>query len=128
MNSLQGITLDQFSDWEQFLLALSSESPPSAAPEGQLTCEWAEEFGTCGSPLSRDPKIACLHFRDEHGIRGGEKEAITCCWDGCSVAPMQRCSLIRHILAVHLRTLQWTCPLCGNRFSRKDTAHQCLGA
>ncbi|KIK97035.1 hypothetical protein PAXRUDRAFT_258504 [Paxillus rubicundulus Ve08.2h10] len=128
MNNLQGITLDQFSDWEQLLLALSAGSPPLAAPAGQLTCEWVEESGTCGSTLFQDPKVACLHFRNEHGIRGREKEMAICCWDGCGAVPMQRGSLIRHILAVHLRTLRWTCPLCGKTFSRRDTAHQCLGA
>ncbi|KIJ10828.1 hypothetical protein PAXINDRAFT_181969 [Paxillus involutus ATCC 200175] len=114
MDNMGGNTLDQFSEyWAQLLLAQSSESAPSAAPAGQLTCEWVGDFGICGSTLSQDPKIACLHLRDGHGIRGAEKET--------------RGSLIRHILAVHLRTLQWTCPLCGKTFTRKDTAHQCLG-
>ncbi|KAF8842597.1 hypothetical protein BDN67DRAFT_965479 [Paxillus ammoniavirescens] len=129
MDNMGANTPDQFSEyWEQLLLAQSSESAPSTAPAGQLTCEWVGNFGICGSTLSQDPKIACLHLRDGHGIRGAEKESVICCWYGCYAAPMQRGSLIRHILSVHLRTLQWTCPLCGKTFTRKDTAHQCLGA
>ncbi|KAF9228908.1 hypothetical protein BS17DRAFT_772699 [Gyrodon lividus] len=127
MYNPQGNALDLFSEHlEQMHFAGFSESAPSAAPTGELTCAWITEHGICGSILSHDPKVACLHFRGVHGIRGGDKEVAICLWGGCRCAPMQRGSLIRHISAVHLRILQWTCPHCAHTFSRKDTNHQCL--
>ena len=93
-----------------------------------LTCQWVSSHDlpiVCGEPLSSDPKHACTHFRHVHHIHGNEKVMVQCHWRDCHAPPMQRGSLIRHVLTVHLGLLRWQCEVCGRTFSRKWTAHTC---
>ncbi|KAF8129352.1 hypothetical protein EV363DRAFT_1169198, partial [Boletus edulis] len=99
------------------------------APDPQ--CQWVtgHDFSfICGAPLSQDPKHACAHFRHVHEVRGNEKVIVSCHWRDCQVPPMQRGSLIRHMLSVHLGLLRWQCDVCGRWFSRKGTGHACVAS
>ncbi|KAF9233788.1 hypothetical protein BU15DRAFT_66276 [Melanogaster broomeanus] len=106
--SMNDNTLDQFSHyWELLLLSGFSEAPASVTPMDEQICRWSTEHGICSSILPQDPKVPGLHFRCEHAIRGREKDTVVCLWNNCQAAPMQRGSIIRHILAVYMRILQW---------------------
>ncbi|KAF9233790.1 hypothetical protein BU15DRAFT_79770 [Melanogaster broomeanus] len=132
MDNPQANTLAQlYEDLEHLAVGFtgwSSESASSAAPTAALTCNWVTEHGFCGSILTHDPKVVSAHLRDHHGLKGREKEVINCRWNGCHSVQMQRGSLVRHVLSVHLRILQWTCPICAKTFSRKDTGHPCVSS
>ncbi|KAF9228909.1 hypothetical protein BS17DRAFT_763565 [Gyrodon lividus] len=107
MANLQENTLEGFFEyWEQLILAGALESPSSAAPTGELTCAWIMARGICGSILSQDPTVACLHFRGEHGIRGGDKEVTICLWNGCR---LDVSSLCEYVLAQgHQSSVFWS--------------------
>ncbi|KAF8129335.1 hypothetical protein EV363DRAFT_1338704 [Boletus edulis] len=103
---------------------------PTATPDPQLTCQWVTQNDpplVCGAFLSQDPRLACAHFRLAHNIRGNDKVTVDCHWYACRAAPMQRGSLIRHVLSVHLGVLRWQCEACGRVFSRRGTSHVCGG-
>lgn len=105
-----------------------SVSAAPHAPNRQLICQWVSPHHLpfiCGVPLSQDPKLVCTHFRHAHNVRGNEKVIVCCHWRDCEIPPMQRGSLIRHVLAVHLGLLRWRCEACGRVFSRKGTVHVC---
>jgi hypothetical protein len=103
---------------------------PFPAPLSHLTCHWVsrdDPSRICGAPLSPDPKHACTHLRLAHDVRGNDKVTVSCHWYACRAAPMQRGSVIRHVLAVHLGLLRWQCQTCGKVFSRRGTGHVCNG-
>ncbi|KAF8552976.1 hypothetical protein OG21DRAFT_1314454 [Imleria badia] len=94
------------------------------------TCQWVSQHGPthiCGAALPPDSKGVCAHFRHTHDVRGNDKVTADCHWYGCRAAPMQRGSVIRHVLAVHLGLLRWQCEVCGRVFSRRGTGHVCAG-
>ncbi|KAI9570685.1 hypothetical protein HD554DRAFT_306556 [Boletus coccyginus] len=110
----------------------STSVPASAAayyaPGPQLICQWVSMDNhslICGTPLSTDAKQVCTHFRHAHDVRGNEKVIVGCFWRNCQALPMQRGSLLRHVLAVHLGLLRWRCEACGRVFSRRGTLHAC---
>ncbi|KAI9570704.1 hypothetical protein HD554DRAFT_307772 [Boletus coccyginus] len=115
----------------------SASAPPTApapAPASSSapgpTCHWVSRDDPpriCGVPLSSNPKRVCAHLRLTHGIRGNDRVTIRCLWYGCHAAPMQRGSVIRHVLTVHLGLLRWRCEICDKVFSRKGTGHACGG-
>lgn len=104
-------------------------SIPCSAPIPQLTCYWVsrDDPFVCGASIPSDSKHACEHFRVAHGVRGNDKATVSCLWYACSAPPMQRGSLIRHLLTVHLKLLRWKCEACGRVFSRRGSAHVCAG-
>ncbi|KAG9317976.1 hypothetical protein JVU11DRAFT_33 [Chiua virens] len=107
----------------------ASSTPFVPTPSPHLTCRWVSRPDyphICGALLSADPKYACRHMRIAHNVRGNEKETVGCLWHQCRAPPMQRGSLIRHILTVHLGLLRWRCEGCGRVFSRKGTGHICV--
>lgn len=113
----------------------ASEQAPvlisSQAPLPPLACYWVSQDDPprlCGASLSPDPKLACEHFRIAHNVRGNDKAIVGCHWHACNATPMQRGSLIRHLLTIHLGLLRWQCQVCGRVFSRKWTGHTCVGA
>ena len=111
-------------------LAPAPAPAPFPDPLSHLTCRWVSPHGPpliCGAPLSPDPKDACTHFRLAHDVRGNDKVTVGCQWYACRAAPMQRGSVIRHVLAVHLGLLRWQCETCRRVFSRKGTGHVCGG-
>ncbi|KAF8552987.1 hypothetical protein OG21DRAFT_1315355 [Imleria badia] len=84
------------------------------------------EYGhVCGAILPADPRLVTVHLRNAHAAGGESKEMTTCLWSNCHSRSIQRRSLIRHILSVHLRLLRWTCPQCFRTFARRGTAHNC---
>ncbi|KAF8437663.1 hypothetical protein L210DRAFT_876958, partial [Boletus edulis BED1] len=65
------------------------------------------------------------HIRNEHALRGGNgRQRVECPWRDCS-RHLQRQSVVRHILSIHLRLSTWLCPRCSRAFSRRGTAHRC---
>ncbi|KAN0073858.1 hypothetical protein V8E55_012112 [Tylopilus felleus] len=113
---------------------ITTPSPPLSPPASDhaldppLICQWVSTQEVpliCCATLPPDAKIACTHFRQAHDVRGNEKAIVGCQWYDCQVPPMQRGSLIRHVLSVHLRLLRWQCKACGKVLSRKGTGHAC---
>ncbi|KAF8552988.1 hypothetical protein OG21DRAFT_1315687 [Imleria badia] len=91
-----------------------------------VVCQWMTEHGhDCGAILPANHRLVSVHLREAHGVGGESKEMTTCSWPNCHSRPVQRRSLSRHILSVHLRLLSWTCPQCFKTFSRRGTAHNC---
>ncbi|KAN0073851.1 hypothetical protein V8E55_012105 [Tylopilus felleus] len=78
----------------------------------------------CGAVLPAGPTLVSAHLRNAH-TAGDSNERTTCLWSNCQLRPIQRRSIVRHVLSVHLKLLKWTCPQCFRTFSRKATLHNC---
>ncbi|KAI9568236.1 hypothetical protein HD554DRAFT_2101052 [Boletus coccyginus] len=81
------------------------------------TCNWVTPHGVCGS-LVQGLKFS-EHLRSCHGIRGPDKEILTCRWYGCFVV-MNKESLERHVNEIHIG-MKYLCPHCSELFTRSYT-------
>ncbi|KAF8442273.1 hypothetical protein L210DRAFT_909913 [Boletus edulis BED1] len=84
-------------------------------------CQWLTMNGSsCDRLINADRRSVIEHLQRAHGIRTGEEKARqTCMWEGCSTI-LNKESLARHILAVHLKE-KVHCPECGLFFAREDS-------
>ncbi|KAN0073853.1 hypothetical protein V8E55_012107 [Tylopilus felleus] len=121
MSYAQENALFNFND--ELVMHLLLDLPPT-----ETTCFWPTRYGhVCGATLPMDRDIVSTHLRNDHALGGDSKEMVTCFWGDCHSRPVQRQSLVRHILSVHLRLLNWTCPICSKTLARKGT-HKCRPA
>lgn len=109
---------DEFNnDWspeaEQMMLNLLN-APRDQQPH---TCGWVVGGEACSDVLF--PREFSGHLR-EHGVTGDDNAKMSCCWVGCDADPMNRESMLRHVVEVHLE-LRIECPDCGQTFTRRTT-------
>ncbi|KAI9566835.1 hypothetical protein HD554DRAFT_2112979, partial [Boletus coccyginus] len=95
---------------------------PICAPDGQtqtLECRWLTNGAPCGMRVVADRRNVIKHLRD-HDIRPGEDKARQrCFWESCTMT-LNKESLVRHILTVHLKE-GVKCAECGLSFAREDS-------
>lgn len=84
-------------------------------------CRWDDGGGvSCSSRLTFDKSEVGKHLQLKHGVKsGGDKEKTTCNWVGCG-KEMNKESISRHIVAVHLSNKPEYCN-CGKQFARLDS-------
>ena len=83
-------------------------------------CRWLTNGALCGMSVKADRRSIIEHLHHDHGIKTGEEKARkTCLWDRCRKT-LNKESLPRHILAVHLKK-GVKCTECGLLFAREDS-------
>lgn len=83
-------------------------------------CRWITNGVLCDSRVAADRRRLVEHLQHAHGIRPGEEKAReTCFWEGCKTV-LNKESLARHILTVHLKE-RAHCADCGLWFAREDS-------
>ncbi|KAG9315381.1 hypothetical protein JVU11DRAFT_4528 [Chiua virens] len=89
-------------------------------------CRWLALDGTpCLSSVVPNRRGVIDHLHHAHGIRpGDEKVRQTCLWEHCGTS-LNKESLGRHILTVHLRK-KVKCPECRELFAREDSLRRHL--
>ncbi|OAX38516.1 hypothetical protein K503DRAFT_800395 [Rhizopogon vinicolor AM-OR11-026] len=81
-------------------------------------CRW--DVG-CGLYVEAEKSEVARHLQAAHGAKpGGDKLPMKCLWDGCGSKPMNKESISRHIVAVHL-SKKTECTSCGKQFARLDS-------
>jgi len=95
---------------------------PICVPDGQTRtfgCQWVTNGACCGVLVVADRRSVIKHLR-AHDIRPGEDKARqTCLWESCTTT-LNKESLARHILTVHLKE-GVNCAECGLSFAREDS-------
>lgn len=85
-----------------------------------LACQWVTNGAPCGKPIMGDRRNVVEHMQHSHGIKPGEEKfRQTCLWEGCRKI-LNKESLARHILTVHLKEKVY-CAECGLYFAREDS-------
>ena len=83
-------------------------------------CLWLTNGALCEMSVKADRRSIIEHLQHAHGIKTGEEKARkTCFWEGCRKT-LNKESLPRHILAVHLKK-GVHCAECGLLFAREDS-------
>ncbi|KAF8842329.1 hypothetical protein BDN67DRAFT_965851 [Paxillus ammoniavirescens] len=98
---------------------------PSGGPQTH-ECQWAADDGTwCRALVQGNRREVMLHLNEKHGIPlTGDKTPQTCLWQGCR-STMQRESIPRHIVAVHMKE-RVHCTKCRSSFARNDSLQRHL--
>ena len=104
-----------------------STALPCSGPTGARNCQtrnfecrWLANGAPCGVFVTADRRSIIEHLQHDHGIKtGDEKARKTCRWEGCRTT-LNKESLPRHILAVHLKE-GVHCAGCGLLFAREDS-------
>ncbi|KAI9566834.1 hypothetical protein HD554DRAFT_2112965 [Boletus coccyginus] len=95
---------------------------PICVPDGQTRtseCQWLTNGAPCGVRVVADRRNVIKHLRD-HDIRPGEDKARQrCFWESCTMT-LNKESLVRHILTIHLKE-GVKCAECGLSFAREDS-------
>lgn len=96
-----------------------------AEPNGNISvypCRW-EDQSPCRLWVKGVKSCINLHIQKWHGGKpGGNKVKTDCRWSGCGMV-MQRQSIARHIVTVHLGEV-WECQGCGKEITRNDAYEQ----
>lgn len=83
-------------------------------------CQWLTNGALCETRVNADRRSVVGHLQHVHGIRPGEEKARgTCLWEHCRTM-LNKESLARHILTVHLKE-RVQCTECGVFFAREDS-------
>lgn len=83
-------------------------------------CRWLTDGAPCEISVMADRRSVIEHLQHNHGIKpGAEKARETCLWEQCRTI-LNKESLGRHILTVHLKE-KVHCDDCGLWFARKDS-------
>jgi len=98
-------------------------SEPICVPDGRTRtseCRWLTNGALCGVYVMADRRSVFKHLQGVHDIRPGEDKARqTCLWESCTTT-LNKESLVRHILTVHLKE-GVGCAQCGLSFAREDS-------
>jgi hypothetical protein len=103
----------------------STALPPVCGPNPSrqtrnFECQWLTNGALCEMSVKADRRSIIEHLQHNHGIKTGEEKARkTCLWEGCRTS-LNKESLPRHILAVHLKE-GVHCAECGLLFAREDS-------
>lgn len=102
-------------------------SEPICDPESWTRiyrCKWLRGGGvTCEEHVAADRRGVVEHLQQAHGMRPGEEKIRQkCSWEDCQTT-LNKESLARHILTVHLKEGKERihCPECGQSFAREDS-------
>ncbi|KAF8840209.1 hypothetical protein BDN67DRAFT_682140 [Paxillus ammoniavirescens] len=83
-------------------------------------CLWSSNGVSCLTLVSRDRRSVIDHLHDVHGVKPGDDKAPQkCLWELCTKT-MNKESIPRHILTVHLKE-KAHCTKCGLSFAREDS-------
>ena len=98
-------------------------SEPTCGPNPQTQiygCQWLANSAPCEMRVMADRRSITEHLQQVHGMKMGEEKARkTCLWDGCR-STLNKESLVRHIIGVHLKKGAH-CAECGLLFAREDS-------
>ncbi|KIJ65239.1 hypothetical protein HYDPIDRAFT_167489 [Hydnomerulius pinastri MD-312] len=100
----------------------ASERLDVGAPGSSQThkCLWSDNDEPCEEPVAGDRRDILWHLHAVHGVElRGDKLPQPCFWAHC-LKTMNKESIARHILAVHLRE-GVECTGCGSTFAREDS-------
>ncbi|KAL4062893.1 hypothetical protein J3A83DRAFT_1498576 [Scleroderma citrinum] len=93
---------------------------------GLHVCQWVDEVKPCGAIIRGDKRDIASHLYERHDISPGlHKMQQQCRWLLCSKV-MRKESILRHILAVHLRERARCSCGCGLSFARNDSLRRHL--
>ena len=103
-------------------VALPCSVPTGGSDRSQRTfaCLWRAEDALCNSHVISDRRSVVEHLQTAHGVKpGDEKAREPCHWEHCRII-LNKESLARHILTVHLKEGA-RCPDCRVVFAREDS-------
>ena len=96
-------------------------SSAQSAPQTRIfECQWIRNGSPCNVSVMADRRSVVEHLQHMHDMKSGEEKfRQACLWEGCTRV-LNKESLARHILTVHLKE-KVQCAQCGLSFAREDS-------